>query len=57
MIKVYRVEVSIEQITPVTVKASSEEEAEELALLCVGEFGDSYPGELKVLNSRCLDNE
>lgn len=57
MIKQYCIEVSSEQITPITVQAENEQDAKERALKCQGDSGDSYPGELKIISLICLNDD
>ena len=52
---IYRIEVVQEFITPVTVMASSEKEAQEKVLLGEGEAGDPYPGTVSVANIKILE--
>ena len=51
----YRIEVSQEFITPVTVTASSEREAQEKVMQGQGEAGDPYPGEVSITKITLLE--
>ena len=57
MSKRYCVEVSLEWITPVFVDADSEAEAMEMAKNNLGDAGDIYTGEARIISIRHLVGE
>jgi hypothetical protein len=51
----YRIEVTHELITPVSIRASSEKDAKEKVLQGEGEAGDTFPGETFVARIRLVE--